>query len=89
MRQVRATPPAKDGWPARLYAVCRENGLGTDQPIPVSQPATRGGFKRFVDGLLPGSTGFGGEESARGSFIERAGGPWSTNKDGIIMGLLA
>ncbi len=47
------------------------------------------GFKWFVDGLLAGSLGFGGEESAGGSFIEREGGPWSTDKDGIIMGLLA
>jgi phosphoglucomutase len=47
------------------------------------------GFKWFVDGLLAGSLGFGGEESAGASFLERAGGPWSTDKDGIIMGLLA
>jgi phosphoglucomutase len=47
------------------------------------------GFKWFVDGLLGGSLGFGGEESAGGSFLELKGGPWSTDKDGIIMGLLA
>jgi phosphoglucomutase len=47
------------------------------------------GFKWFVDGLLAGSLGFGGEESAGASFLERDGEPWSTDKDGIIMGLLA
>jgi len=47
------------------------------------------GFKWFVDGLLAGSLGFGGEESAGASFLEREGRPWSTDKDGIIMGLLA
>jgi phosphoglucomutase len=47
------------------------------------------GFKWFVDGLLDGSLGFGGEESAGGSFIARDGAAWSTDKDGIILGLLA
>ncbi len=47
------------------------------------------GFKWFVDGLLDGSLGFGGEESAGASFLRRDGGPWSTDKDGLIMGLLA
>ncbi|MBV8732464.1 MAG: alpha-D-glucose phosphate-specific phosphoglucomutase [Acidobacteriia bacterium] len=47
------------------------------------------GFKWFVDGLLDGSLGFGGEESAGASFLRRDGTPWSTDKDGIIMGLLA
>jgi phosphoglucomutase len=47
------------------------------------------GFKWFVDGLLDGSLGFGGEESAGASFLRREGGAWSTDKDGIIMGLLA
>jgi phosphoglucomutase len=47
------------------------------------------GFKWFVDGLLAGSLGFGGEESAGASFLERNGTPWSTDKDGLIMGLLA
>jgi phosphoglucomutase len=42
-----------------------------------------------VDGLLDGSLGFGGEESAGASFLRRQGGAWSTDKDGIIMGLLA
>jgi phosphoglucomutase len=47
------------------------------------------GFKWFVDGLLDGSLGFGGEESAGASFLRRDGAVWTTDKDGIIMGLLA
>jgi phosphoglucomutase len=47
------------------------------------------GFKWFVDGLLDGSLGFGGEESAGASFLRRDGGPWSTDKDGLILGLLS
>lgn len=47
------------------------------------------GFKWFVDGLLDGSLGFGGEESAGASFLRRNGTVWSTDKDGIIMDLLA
>jgi len=47
------------------------------------------GFKWFVDGLLDGSLGFGGEESAGASFLRRDGGAWSTDKDGIILDLLA
>ena len=47
------------------------------------------GFKWFVDGLLDGSCGFGGEESAGASFLRRDGTVWTTDKDGIIMDLLA
>ena len=47
------------------------------------------GFKWFVPGLLEGSLGFGGEESAGASFPRQDGTPWSTDKDGIVMGLLA
>ncbi|ASL41556.1 MULTISPECIES: phosphoglucomutase (alpha-D-glucose-1,6-bisphosphate-dependent) [Acetobacter] len=47
------------------------------------------GFKWFVDGLYHGTLGFGGEESAGASFLRRAGTVWSTDKDGIILGLLA
>ena len=47
------------------------------------------GFKWFVDGLVNGSLGFGGEESAGASFLRRDGSVWTTDKDGIIMGLLA
>jgi phosphoglucomutase len=47
------------------------------------------GFKWFVPGLIDGSVGFGGEESAGASFLRRDGGVWSTDKDGIILALLA
>ncbi|MGH6995851.1 MAG: phosphoglucomutase (alpha-D-glucose-1,6-bisphosphate-dependent), partial [Stellaceae bacterium] len=47
------------------------------------------GFKWFVDGLLGGSVGFGGEESAGASFLRRDGSVWTTDKDGIILALLA
>ncbi|GEM84862.1 phosphoglucomutase (alpha-D-glucose-1,6-bisphosphate-dependent) [Meiothermus hypogaeus] len=47
------------------------------------------GFKYFVDGLLAGTIGFGGEESAGASFLRKDGSAWSTDKDGIILGLLA
>ncbi|WP_110654717.1 phosphoglucomutase (alpha-D-glucose-1,6-bisphosphate-dependent) [Salinicola halimionae] len=58
-------------------------GLGRDVvEVPV-------GFKWFVDGLIEGSLGFGGEESAGASFLTLDGKPWSTDKDGLILGLLA
>ena len=47
------------------------------------------GFKWFVPGLLDGSIGFGGEESAGASFLRRDGSVWTTDKDGIILALLA
>ncbi|CAB5124480.1 Phosphoglucomutase (EC [Olavius algarvensis associated proteobacterium Delta 3] len=47
------------------------------------------GFKWFVDGLLSGEIAFGGEESAGASFLRRDGRVWTTDKDGIIMDLLA
>jgi phosphoglucomutase len=47
------------------------------------------GFKWFVDGLVDGSLGFGGEESAGASFLRLDGSAWSTDKDGIILALLA
>ncbi len=47
------------------------------------------GFKWFVDGLVDGSFGFGGEESAGASFLRREGSVWTTDKDGIILALLA
>ncbi|MDA0251120.1 MAG: phosphoglucomutase (alpha-D-glucose-1,6-bisphosphate-dependent) [Actinobacteria bacterium] len=58
-------------------------GLGrTLMEVPV-------GFKWFVDGLISGTIGFGGEESAGASFLRRDGSVWTTDKDGIIMCLLA
>ncbi|MGV8918420.1 MAG: phosphoglucomutase (alpha-D-glucose-1,6-bisphosphate-dependent) [Pseudomonas sp.] len=47
------------------------------------------GFKYFVEGLCDGSLGFGGEESAGASFLRKDGSAWSTDKDGLIPGLLA
>ncbi|MEV5604962.1 phosphoglucomutase (alpha-D-glucose-1,6-bisphosphate-dependent) [Streptomyces sp. NPDC052299] len=47
------------------------------------------GFKWFVDGLSDGSLGFGGEESAGASFLRRDGSAWTTDKDGILLALLA
>ncbi|WP_127843054.1 phosphoglucomutase (alpha-D-glucose-1,6-bisphosphate-dependent) [Actinomyces wuliandei] len=47
------------------------------------------GFKHFVPGLLDGSVGFGGEESAGASFLRKDGTVWTTDKDGIILALLA
>ncbi|OBJ56518.1 phosphoglucomutase (alpha-D-glucose-1,6-bisphosphate-dependent) [Mycobacterium sp. 1423905.2] len=59
------------------------NGLGRKLvEVPV-------GFKWFVDGLISGSIGFGGEESAGASFLRRDGSVWTTDKDGIILALLA
>jgi phosphoglucomutase len=58
-------------------------GMGRDlREVPV-------GFKWFVDGLVDGSYGFGGEESAGASFLRKDGTVWTTDKDGIIMDLLA
>jgi phosphoglucomutase len=57
--------------------------LGRDlQEVPV-------GFKWFVNGLIDGSSGFGGEESAGASFLRKDGTVWTTDKDGIILCLLA
>lgn len=47
------------------------------------------GFKWFSAGLINGSLGFGGEESAGASFLRRDGSVWTTDKDGLVMGLLA
>lgn len=47
------------------------------------------GFKYFVDGLIDGSFGFGGEESAGASFLKKDGTVWTTDKDGMILSLLA
>ena len=85
--------PHRDGWPAAA-AVGKTlvsssmidrvaEGLGRRLlEVPV-------GFKWFVPGLLDGSVGFGGEESAGASFLQRDGSVWTTDKDGIILALLA
>jgi phosphoglucomutase len=83
----------RDGWPAGS-AVGKTlvsssiidrvtEGLGRELlEVPV-------GFKWFVPGLLDGSVAFGGEESAGASFLQRDGSVWTTDKDGIILALLA
>ena len=83
----------RDGWPASA-AVGKTlvsssmidrvaGGLGRRLlEVPV-------GFKWFVPGLLDGSVGFGGEESAGASFLQRDGSVWTTDKDGTILALLA
>jgi phosphoglucomutase len=64
-----------------LTRIAEAHGRATHE-VPV-------GFKWFVDGLLDGSCGFVGEESAGASFLRRDGSVWTTDKDGIIAGLLA
>jgi phosphoglucomutase len=83
----------RTGWPAgaavgktlvsssMIDRVAADLGRRLDE-VPV-------GFKWFVPGLLDGSVGFGGEESAGASFLRRDGSPWSTDKDGILLDLLA
>ena len=61
--------------------------VATDLGRPLVE--TPVGFKWFVSGLMDGSFGFGGEESAGASFLRRDGGVWTTDKDGIILALLA
>ena len=56
------------------------------QARPPAATRCRSGFKWFVDGLLDGSLGFGGEESAGASFLRRDGTVWTTDKDGIVAG---
>lgn len=59
------------------------SGLGRRlEEVPV-------GFKWFVDGLLSGKLGFGGEESAGAAFVRKDGTVWTTDKDGLLLGLLA
>ena len=84
---------ARPGWPqdaaigktlvssALIDRVAGSLGRRLDE-VPV-------GFKWFVPGLLDGSVGFGGEESAGASFLRKDGSVWTTDKDGIILALLA
>lgn len=83
----------REGWPAGARVgktlvtsalvdrVARELGRELVE-VPV-------GFKWFVEGLSDGTLGFGGEESAGASFLDRRGRAWSTDKDGLLLGLLA
>jgi phosphoglucomutase len=83
----------RDGWPAgaavgkTLVSSSMIDRVAADLgrrlvEVPV-------GFKWFVPGLLSGSVGFGGEESAGASFLRRDGSVWTTDKDGILLALLA
>ena len=85
---------ARPGWPA---------GTGDRQDARLVRRSSTGspprsgrrllevpvGFKWFVPGLLDGSVGFGGEESAGASFLRKDGTVWTTDKDGILLALLA
>jgi phosphoglucomutase len=84
---------ARDGWPAdaavgkTLVSSSMIDRVATSLgrrllEVPV-------GFKWFVPGLLDGSVAFGGEESAGASFLQRDGSVWTTDKDGILLALLA
>jgi phosphoglucomutase len=83
----------RDGWPSAAAvgktlvssSMIDRVAAGLDRAlfeVPV-------GFKWFVPGLLDGSVAFGGEESAGASFLQRDGSVWTTDKDGIILALLA
>jgi phosphoglucomutase len=84
---------ARPGWPKSAAigktlvssALIDRVAAGLGRPL-VEVPV---GFKWFVPGLLSGEVGFGGEESAGASFLRRDGGVWSTDKDGILLALLA
>ncbi len=84
---------ARPGWPdtARIGKTLVSSSMidrvaaGLGKPL-VEVPV---GFKWFVPGLLDGSFGFGGEESAGASFLRRDGSAWTTDKDGLLLCLLA
>jgi len=83
----------RDGWPARAAvgktlvssSMIDRVAAGLDREL-LEVPV---GFKWFVPGLLDGSVAFGGEESAGASFLTYDGSAWTTDKDGIILALLA
>lgn len=83
----------RDGWPAAAAvgktlvssSMIDRVASGLDRAL-LEVPV---GFKWFVPGLLDGSVAFGGEESAGASFLQRDGSVWTTDKDGIILALLA
>jgi phosphoglucomutase len=83
----------RDGWP--LQAAVGKTLVSSSMIDRVTSGLGRAllevpvGFKWFVPGLLDGSVGFGGEESAGASFLQRDGSVWTTDKDGIILALLA
>ncbi|MBC9227258.1 alpha-D-glucose phosphate-specific phosphoglucomutase [Aeromicrobium sp. 636] len=84
---------ARPGWPdsakigKTLVSSSMIDRVAADLGRPLVEVPV--GFKWFVPGLVDGSLGFGGEESAGASFLRRDGGVWTTDKDGIILALLA
>jgi phosphoglucomutase len=84
---------ARTGWPAN--AAIGKTLVSSTMINRVAESLDRRllevpvGFKWFVPGLLDGSVGFGGEESAGASFLRRDGSVWTTDKDGILLALLA
>jgi phosphoglucomutase len=79
--------PASAGIGKTLVSSSLIDRVATDIGRPLVEVPV--GFKWFVAGLLDGSLAFGGEESAGASFLRRDGRPWSTDKDGILLCLLA
>ncbi len=83
----------RDGWPS--VAAVGKTLVSSSMIDRVAEGLNREllevpvGFKWFVPGLLDGSVAFGGEESAGASFLQRDGSVWTTDKDGIILALLA
>jgi phosphoglucomutase len=84
---------SRSGWPA--HAAVGKTVVSSSMIDRVAAELGRNlaevpvGFKWFVPGLLDGSLGFGGEESAGASFLRRDGSVWTTDKDGILLNLLA
>ncbi|MFF5758590.1 phosphoglucomutase (alpha-D-glucose-1,6-bisphosphate-dependent) [Streptomyces longwoodensis] len=83
----------RDQWPAgtgvgkTLVSSAMIDRVAADLGRPLVEVPV--GFKWFVDGLASGTIGFGGEESAGASFLRRDGSVWTTDKDGILLALLA
>ncbi|MFE3517995.1 phosphoglucomutase (alpha-D-glucose-1,6-bisphosphate-dependent) [Streptomyces sp. NPDC059166] len=83
----------RENWPAgtgigkTLVSSSMIDRVATDLGRPLVEVPV--GFKWFVDGLFGGTLGFGGEESAGASFLRRDGRVWTTDKDGILLALLA
>ena len=84
---------ARPGWPdsARIGKTLVSSSMIDRVAASLGKPMVEVpvGFKWFVPGLIDGSFGFGGEESAGASFLRREGNTWTTDKDGIILALLA
>ncbi len=84
---------ARPGWPedARIGKTLVSSSMIDRVAAQVGRPMSEVpvGFKWFVPGLIDGSFGFGGEESAGASFLRRDGSTWTTDKDGLILALLA